>query len=243
MKKKLSEKDEKIRQAIKHLKVRDRVTIKEMKGAAGCSDRTIQAILSGERPATKEIAEELAKYFRVDYESLLSLGNMILSNDPELEDAILQFENKYRISGPARHASFVLIPKYKARLSGGPGSLETSDQIEGNFAFRKDWISKKGGGNSLALFEVKGDSMLPVIADGDVVLVNMAQNDIHDITDGKIYAFREDHTVKVKRLVWQNNKLWALSDNLFIPGYEKYEVDSDAFHLIGKVVWVGHEVD
>lgn len=138
------------------------------------------------------------------------------------------------------HQEFDLIPKYKARLSGGHGSLETSDMIEANLAFRKEFIRSKGNGNNMALFEVVGDSMEPFIYDGDVVMVDLSHADPNAVTDGKAYAFREDDTVKVKRLSRQGGKLIATSENH--QKYPPYEVDVMNFNLLGKVVWVGHEV-
>jgi len=135
-------------------------------------------------------------------------------------------------------SDFDLIPKYKARLSGGHGSFEDSDQIEANFAFRKAWVRRKAS-NKLALFEVVGDSMHPFISDGDVVLVDLNENDPAMIVDGKAYAIREDHTVKVKRLVRQGGSLIIRSQNR--QEYPDYEA-ADDFHLIGRVIWVGHEV-
>lgn len=152
-----------------------------------------------------------------------------------------KFENQLQNKTvPGNLSGFTLIPKYKAKLSGGDGSLETSNQIEANLAFRTDFISKKGTPNKMALFEVAGDSMLPFLHDGDVVLVDLTRNEPQNIIDGKVYAFREDHTVKVKRLSFQGSALIATSENSSL--YPPYEVEKENFQLIGQVVWVGHEI-
>ncbi|WP_319548089.1 S24 family peptidase [Desulfogranum marinum] len=135
---------------------------------------------------------------------------------------------------------FTLVPKYKAKLSGGHGSFEISDQIEANLSFRTEFIRRKGNPKDMALFEIIGDSMEPFIYDGDVVLVDMSKKTLEDIVDGKAYAFREDHTVKVKRLSRQGNRLIATSEN--VMKYPPYEIIIEEFFLIGKVVWLGHEV-
>ncbi len=146
------------------------------------------------------------------------------------------------LSEHAKTASdFTSIPKYKARLSGGHGSFEVSDQIEANLSFRTDFIKKKGNPSDMALFEVMGDSMETFIYDGDVVLVDLAQNDPQQIVDGKAYAFREGHTVKVKRLSLQGNNLIATSEDS--DRYPPYKVETENFQLIGRVIWVGHEVN
>ena len=135
---------------------------------------------------------------------------------------------------------FTPVPLYKARLSGGHGSLDTDDQVECNLAFRTDFIRSKGNNGNMAMFKVIGDSMEPFIYDGDVVMVDRSQCDPIQIVDGKAYAFREDDVVKVKRLSIQGGRLLATSESS--RKYPPYHVDVDNFTLFGRVVWVGHEV-
>ena len=134
---------------------------------------------------------------------------------------------------------FTLVPKYTSRLSGCDGSLEDSDLVESSFAFRQDWIMRKGS-DELALFEVFGDSMYPFTSEGDIVLVDLSDNDADEIIDGKAYAICEDGTVKIKRLVRQGGKLLIRSQD--IAHYPDYEAGGD-FSLIGRVIWIGHEVN
>ncbi len=137
---------------------------------------------------------------------------------------------------------FSLIPKYKAKLSGGPGYLNPSDKVDANLSFRTEFIRSKGSKNDMALFEVSGDSMEPFIWHQDVVMVDMSHKDPKDIINGKVYAFRFNSTVLVKRLVWQGKKLMAISENKEL--YDPYEIEFDEdFELIGKVAWVGHEIN
>ncbi|WP_028581725.1 LexA family transcriptional regulator [Desulfogranum japonicum] len=138
-------------------------------------------------------------------------------------------------------AEFTMVPKYKARLSSGHGSFRTSDQIEANYAFRTEFIRSKGNPKDMALFEIMGDSMEPFIYDGDVVMVDMSKNELEDIVDGKAYAFREGETVKVKRLSRQANRLIASSENY--QKYPPYQLENGDFGIIGKVIWLGHEVN
>lgn len=134
---------------------------------------------------------------------------------------------------------FSLIPLYKARLSCGDGSLQVSDETETAVAFRNDFLHRKGNSSHLCLLTVEGDSMSPSLNDGDVVLVDLSKNNPLSISDGKIYAFRERHEIKAKRLSWLGNKLRVNSDNKM---YDPYFVeDISGFVLFGLVLWVGHE--
>lgn len=91
-------------------------------------------------------------------------------------------------------------------------------------------------------FTVTGDSMAPHIMEVDIVPVDMTRNQPHDITDGRIYAYGEWDTVKIKRLIRQGPKIMAHTDNPLSVVPSMNEVDLTQFRLIGKIVWVGHEV-
>lgn len=80
----------------------------------------------------------------------------------------------------------------------------------------------------------KGDSMLPVIADGDTLLVDTSRKEIFD---GKIYCIRIDGILNIKRLqLIPFGKINIVSDN---PKYKSYEMnmDSDNIEIVGEVVW------
>ncbi|MBN1830261.1 MAG: helix-turn-helix transcriptional regulator [Deltaproteobacteria bacterium] len=138
--------------------------------------------------------------------------------------------------------NYSFIPKYKAKLSGGPGSFETSTSVENYCAFRTRWLKRRWDVKHLALFEVTGDSMAPLIQQHDMVLIDRSVTNLNDIIEGKIYAFTDDRTVKIKRLVWRGTELWAISDNKIEAPDSRIELETDTFNLIGKVVWIGHEV-
>lgn len=159
---------------------------------------------------------------------------------PDIIPGVEYLDRKGNVLKPVSQdfSDFVFIPKYSTRLSGGGGSLEGSETIEANFAFRKDWVSGHST-NGLALFSVVGDSMAPFICEGDVVLVDLSKNEPDRIVDGKTYAIREGGGVKIKRLVTQGNKLIIRSTDQ--ANYPDYEADED-FCLLGRVVWLGHEV-
>lgn len=137
-------------------------------------------------------------------------------------------------------ADFSLVPKYRARLSGGPGAYAWTQDVESHLSFKNAWLNGKCNKDAAALFEVRGDSMSPLITDGDIVLVDTSKNVPGDLVEGKIYAFSEGDRVKVKRLMWRGADLWAISENK--TESPDAPVDRDGFNLIGKVIWVGHEV-
>jgi len=134
---------------------------------------------------------------------------------------------------------FKNVPKVKARLSAGGGSFEVGSEIEGYYAFRKDWLAIKGNQNKMVLMDIFGNSMEPEIKDGDTILIDESQK---DILAGAIYAVGVDDTIMVKRVEKHPKKLVLLSDNKdYSPIYlQGNEIDS--VRMIGKVIWICREL-
>jgi phage repressor protein C with HTH and peptisase S24 domain len=133
---------------------------------------------------------------------------------------------------------FKNIPRVKARLSAGGGSFEVGSEIEGYYAFRKEWLTRKGNINKIVLMDIFGNSMEPEIKDGDTVLIDESQK---DILAGAVYAVGIDDTIMVKRLEKHPNKLVLHSDNRdYSPIYlQGNEIDS--VRIIGKIIWICRE--
>jgi phage repressor protein C with HTH and peptisase S24 domain len=134
---------------------------------------------------------------------------------------------------------FKHIPKVKARLSAGGGSFEVGSEIEGYYAFRKDWLTTKGNGNKMILMDIFGNSMEPEMKDGDTILIDESQK---DILAGAIYAVGIHDTIMVKRVEKHPNKLVLLSDNKnYSPIYLQGDEINSA-RIIGKVIWISREL-
>lgn len=133
---------------------------------------------------------------------------------------------------------FQNIPKVRARLSAGGGSFEVGSEIEGYYAFRKDWLTTKGNIKKMVLMDIFGNSMEPELKDGDTILIDESQK---DILAGAVYAVGVDDTIMVKRLEKHPNKLVLLSDNKdYAPIYlQASEINS--VRIIGKVIWICRE--
>ena len=131
------------------------------------------------------------------------------------------------------------IPKVKARLCAGGGSFEVGSEIEGYYAFRKDWLNTKGAINTMVLMDIFGNSMEPEMKDGDTILIDESQK---DILAGAIYAVGVDDTIMVKRLEKHPNKLVLMSENKdYAPIYLEGK-DIKSIRVIGKVIWICREL-
>lgn len=134
----------------------------------------------------------------------------------------------------------IRVPMVEARLSAGHGSLLVSGEVERSYAFRSDFLLRKGNPNSMVMMRVSGDSMQPEIMDNDVVLLDQSKT---EIKAGRIFAVGFDDAIYCKRIDRVPGKIILKSVN---PAYEPLEIDvrgqeADEFRVIGQVIWCGRE--
>lgn len=133
---------------------------------------------------------------------------------------------------------FERIPKVRARLCAGGGSFETEGRVEGYYAFRSDWVRRKGDPARMVLMQVVGNSMEPELQDGDLVLLDQSKTDVYA---GGIYAVGVEDTVLVKRVEKLPGQLVLHSDN---TDYSPVRLSGDELlnvRIIGKVLWISRE--
>lgn len=129
---------------------------------------------------------------------------------------------------------FKYIPRVAARLSAGTGSFECEENVRDYLSFQTKWLAGKGSANNMVAMEVFGQSMEPVIKEGDTVLIDQSQK---NILAGAIYAVGVEDTILVKRVEKHPNKLVLCSDNKdYEPIYLERD-DADKVRIIGKVIW------
>ncbi|MBD5416994.1 MAG: helix-turn-helix transcriptional regulator [Desulfovibrio sp.] len=134
----------------------------------------------------------------------------------------------------------IMIPMVDAILSAGTGSLETSGQMAREYAFRQDFILRKGNPANMVLMRVRGDSMQPEVMDNDVVLLDQSKTRPHP---GPIFAVGIEDAIYLKRVDMLPGQIILKSVN---TDYEPIRIDmgeqtSDQFRVIGQVLWVGRE--
>lgn len=77
---------------------------------------------------------------------------------------------------PGGGGDFVLVPLYDQRAAAGHGAAARDEGPAGFFSFRRGWVRATLGGDPsrLALMPAAGDSMEPLITDGDLLLVDLS---------------------------------------------------------------------
>lgn len=144
------------------------------------------------------------------------------------------------IAGNQAEDDLIRIPMVEAVLSAGTGSLETSGQMGREYAFRRDFIQRKGNPANMVLMRVAGDSMQPEIMDKDVVLLDQSKK---RLLPGPIFALGFEDAIYLKRVDKLPGQIVLKSVN---PAYDPIHIDmgeqtSDQFRVIGQVLWVGRE--
>ncbi len=140
--------------------------------------------------------------------------------------------------GAVRGDDFAAVPKVRARLCAGGGSFETGGEIEDYYAFRREWLARKGNAAQMVLMDIFGNSMEPEIKEGDTALIDQSQK---GVMAGGIYAVGLEDTVMVKRVEKRPGALVLVSDNTdYAPIVLQGEEIAQA-RIIGKVVWIGRE--
>lgn len=134
---------------------------------------------------------------------------------------------------------FAPIRRFDAELSAGNGAENGNVHVSEMLAFRRDWLTRLGVSPSNAcLVKVRGESMLPTLHDGDLVLIDQSKTAIRS---GRIYAFNDGGHSKVKRLDCMDDQTLIIrSDNPQFPLDIRKGEDANALKVIGEVVWSGH---
>lgn len=124
------------------------------------------------------------------------------------------------------------VPRLAIDASAGPGALGAQEVAFDAFRFSRKWLAEQGlEGAKLSAIRVVGDSMEPLLREGDEVLVDLRQ---HPFRDG-IHVVRLDDTLLVKRVAAQGGGRFSLlSQNL---AYPPIAVAAEDFAVIGRVVW------
>lgn len=143
-----------------------------------------------------------------------------------------------RLVGPSDEMiDFELVPKHAAKAGAG-SSLEISGETVGLYAFRKDFIASQGiHAKNCILLDVIGDSMEPLMRDGDTILVDMSDKEIRD---GKTYLVAYGDDLRVKHVFKSPRGLILRSENQRYADVLIEPEELGTYAIIhGRVRWFG----
>lgn len=175
-----------------------------------------------------EKLNRVARVIRVDRNWLLHGMGDLEGESPIIEDPT---------------EAFVAIPSVKVTASMGGGNIAV-DEIENGkpYHFQRSWILRdlKASPSDLRIMHVEGDSMMPTLHSGDVVLVDLARR---SPTPPGIFVLFDGMGLVAKRLEHVPNndppKVRVISDNAF---YSPYERTADEVNIVGRIRWFAREL-
>lgn len=131
---------------------------------------------------------------------------------------------------------FCFIPRYNVSASAGFGAAIPEESYEFSMAYRRYWITEHldVNPNYLIAITAKGDSMIGVIEDKDVLLVDTSNK----IYNEGIFVLRIDGDLIVKSIQKLPNRIIEVSSTN--PMYKPFRIDLNIppndFEVIGCVV-------
>lgn len=135
---------------------------------------------------------------------------------------------------------YVVVPQIDVSASAGPGAINGDEEVNGGLSFSRQWLHKRGmQPDNLKVIRVTGDSMQPVLNDGDKVLV-----DIGDTTpkSGRAYVLRQGDELLVKYCqLLPDGLLRVSSANTNYPTYDIDLAKTAGVSIVGRVRASTHE--
>jgi phage repressor protein C with HTH and peptisase S24 domain len=175
-----------------------------------------------------EKLDKIARVLKVDRGWLLQGRGAIEGEEPAMND---------------KADGFVAIPSVEVTASMGGGKILADEVQSGEpYHFKHSWITQSLRANpaNLRIMHVEGDSMMPTLHDGDVVLVDVGRA---LPTPPGIFVLFDGMGLVAKRLEHIPNseppQVRIISDNTL---YSPYERTSEEISIIGRIRWFGREI-
>lgn len=129
---------------------------------------------------------------------------------------------------------WVDVPRLPLEASAGPGAVGAAEIAFDAFRFSKRWLREQGLEPALlSSIRVMGDSMEPLLRDGDEILVDRTPRAFRE----GVHVVRLGEALHVKLLqAVPPDRLRLISKN---PAYETVEVGMADVDMVGRVVWKG----
>ena len=126
------------------------------------------------------------------------------------------------------------IARLPLEASAGPGAVGAAEVPFDAFRFSRRWLREQGlEQGMLSSIRVIGDSMEPLLRDGDEILVDRTQRTFRE----GIHVVRLGDALHVKLLqAVPPDRMRLISSN---PAYEPVEVSMADVDVVGRVVWKG----
>jgi phage repressor protein C with HTH and peptisase S24 domain len=131
-------------------------------------------------------------------------------------------------------AEWIEVPRLPLEASAGPGATSAAEVPFDAFRFSRRWLREQGlESAALSSIRVMGDSMEPLLRDGDEILVDRTPRAFRE----GVHVVRLGEALHVKLLqAVPPDRLRLISKN---QAYETVEVAMADVDVVGRVVWKG----
>lgn len=150
---------------------------------------------------------------------------------------------------PSDTRRLVHIPVFEAALAAGNGVPNDDVRMIDHLAFRRDWLERMHIKPAQAvLARARGESMLPAIHPGDMLLIDRSRNEVPvrrrrsaAARSAPVYALVDGDGARVKRIERPAaNVVVLLSDNPDFAPEVLTGPEISGLNIIGRVVWWAH---
>lgn len=133
---------------------------------------------------------------------------------------------------------YAYVPLYDARCSAGGGSWNENSTILTRLAFTRYSLKRQGlRPDSLSAIRIAGDSMEPLLVDGDTVLI---EHSLNTLEGEGVYVIHLDDHLYAKRLQRQfDGAIHIISENKAYKDMVVPKAKLNDLRIIGRVVWAG----
>lgn len=151
---------------------------------------------------------------------------------------------EHELGGPPAAAQgldgVVLVPRLLIGASAGTGSLADGGDQAGSLGFERRWLRRLSPRpDALSIIQVEGDSMSPLLCDGDDILVDTGDG-AQAVRDG-VYVLRLDDALMVKRVALLPGGAFRVSsENPAFPSWPA--VEAERVRVVGRVIWAGRAI-
>jgi transcriptional regulator with XRE-family HTH domain len=140
----------------------------------------------------------------------------------------------------AQYLGLAMIPHLELGYSMGGGNVISDYPRVGVMPFFRDWLRPMMKGSFADLFVARGegDSMVPTLMDGDLILIDMAQKTITQ--QDRLWALSYGDLGMIKRVRKLPDGGYQInSDNPAVTPMTAYDGE---MHVVGRVIWIGRRV-
>lgn len=211
-----------------------RVRLLELSQARGVSLAALSDLL-GKNPSYLQQFIRKGSPRKLEEQDRATLARFLGVSEVELRETQ---ENSY-VKPPRRRdqAEWVEVPRLDLGAAAGVGRVPGGEAAFDTFRFSRRWLEEQGLARAqLSAIRVEGDSMEPLLNDGDEILVDRAPRAFRD----GIHVVRLGDTLMVKRVASAGAGRVALLSQNF--AYPPVEVAAEEIEIIGRVVWKGGRV-